>query len=558
MRGPLAVVLSAMLLLSASVGAVALGAGPALGQQGQQGQSAEAVCSAEGLEPIGKLETGEFQSLSEGDSRTLGETVVTFTNLQTKDGVEIVGFDFESTTPVGFVRVKGGGGPDAANTYTPDGTTGEGLLAPENNGNQQSAVSNVVFCAGDGQSDDGMPDDGTPDDGTPDDGTPDDGTPDDEVDTDDLQLVAICTDGEDDLAKFRVDNTGDVAATVTYDVYGTDQEGELTLDAGETKYVTVEANDDGSATARLFYENEEIDVKASNTQERCDLGDDGEDITLTAICTDGEDGLSQFRVTNDNDAPVTVEYQKYGSDVTGELTVEANSETFFTVPTNEEGATTVTLDYEGEQVDVKASNPNDCDLGEENDGDDGTDDGDADDGDDGTDDGMDDGDDGMNDGDDGMNDGDDGMEGEMDAFQIDVAAGDVIETLGDDENDFYGTQGRLLQAQTVLENGTVTGSYNVPTETVTTELDGCAVTYTPVSYDGETGEVTLSVSVEGDADCEGVTLTLAGYELPGDDTTFVRENADGQELVAYETVELGAGDSGTVTIDLTDDTDAEN
>ncbi|MFD1515790.1 right-handed parallel beta-helix repeat-containing protein [Halomarina rubra] len=150
-------------------------------------------------------------------------------------------------------------------------------------------------------------------------------------------------------------------------------------------------------------------------------------------------------------------------------------------------------------------------------------------------------------------DGTDDSESSTSAYQIDVAAGDVIETLGDDEEDFYGTQGRLLQAQTVLADGTVTGTYMVPNEEVTKSLAGCEVSYTPVSYDGDTGEVTLSVSVDGDADCEGVTLTLAGYELPGDDTTFVRANADGQELVDYQTVTLGAGESGTVTIDLTDE-----
>ncbi|WP_158206456.1 excalibur calcium-binding domain-containing protein [Halomarina oriensis] len=161
--------------------------------------------------------------------------------------------------------------------------------------------------------------------------------------------------------------------------------------------------------------------------------------------------------------------------------------------------------------------------------------------------------------------GDDGASTEMPAYQIDVAAGDVIETLGvdgddeDDAPDFYGTQGRLLQAQTVLADGTVTGSHMVPGENVTKSLAGCHVSYTPVSYDDESGDVTLTVSVDDDADCESVTLTLAGYELPGDDTTFVRANADDQELLAYETVTLDAGDSGTVVIDLDgDDESAEN
>jgi 2',3'-cyclic-nucleotide 2'-phosphodiesterase (5'-nucleotidase family) len=144
------------------------------------------------------------------------------------------------------------------------------------------------------------------------------------------------------------------------------------------------------------------------------------------------------------------------------------------------------------------------------------------------------------------------------AYQIDVAAGDVIETLGDDADDFYGTQGRLLQAQTVLADGTVTGSHLVPDGKVTKRLAGCGVTYTPVSYDADTGEATLDVSVSEGADCDGVTLTVAGYELPGDDTTFVRANADEQDLVDHETVTLDAGDSELVTVDLTEDESSEN
>ena len=47
---------------------------------------------------------------------------------------------------------------------------------------------------------------------------------------------------------------------------------------------------------------------------------------------------------------------------------------------------------------------------------------------------------------------------------------------------------------------------------------------------------------------------MAGY-LPGDDTTFVRAHADGQELVAHQTVTLESDDSRTVTVDLADGQD---
>jgi len=136
------------------------------------------------------------------------------------------------------------------------------------------------------------------------------------------------------------------------------------------------------------------------------------------------------------------------------------------------------------------------------------------------------------------------------AFQIDVATGEVIEDLGASPDAFYRTQGRLLQAQSVLADGTVTNEVDVPDGEVTRNLDGCAVSYTPVSYDANSGQATLEVSVDDDADCEGVTLTLAGYELPGDNTTFVRADAADQELRDYRMVTLAAGESGTVTVDV--------
>jgi hypothetical protein len=150
---------------------------------------------------------------------------------------------------------------------------------------------------------------------------------------------------------------------------------------------------------------------------------------------------------------------------------------------------------------------------------------------------------------------DDGDDDGTAAFQIDVAAGGVIEDLGEDADAFYRAQDRLLQAKSVLADGTVTGVVDVPDGEVTRLLGGCSVTYSPVAYDAESGEATLDVSVGDNGDCEGVTLTLAGYTLPGDNTTFVRSEADEQELVDHRTVELGAGESGTVTISLGADGD---
>ncbi len=334
-----------------------------------------------------------------------------------------------------------------------------------------------------------------------------------------------------DGATVTVSNENDVAVDV--DVGGRT----LTLAPGENQTYTGVQNNEFDVTT--LYDGTEVGVQTVVV----DCLTDSE-VSVEVVC--GADGANAT-VTNDNDVPVTIEVS--GDASLTETIAAGENLTFENVPDGEYNVTTIVGgEVVGETtVVVDCADDGDNGDGDAGDGDNG--DGDAGDGDDG-----DDGDAG--DGDDG--DGDMG-DGEMPAYQIDVAAGQVIENLGvdgddaDDEKDFYGTQGRLLQAQTVLADGTVTGSYMVPGENVTKSLAGCHVSYTPVSYDGETGEVTLSVSVDGDADCEGVTLTLAGYELPGDDTTFVRANADGQELVDYQTVTLGAGDSGTVTIDLDGD-----
>ena len=136
------------------------------------------------------------------------------------------------------------------------------------------------------------------------------------------------------------------------------------------------------------------------------------------------------------------------------------------------------------------------------------------------------------------------------AYQIDVATGEVIENLGDDKDAYYGRQGRLLQALSVIDDGTVTDSFRVPVGETTRTLDGCAVTYDGISYDAANGTATVSVST-GNCD-EPVTLTLAAYQLPDGTVEFNRSVADQQELVAYETVSLNANMDATVTINVTD------
>ena len=134
------------------------------------------------------------------------------------------------------------------------------------------------------------------------------------------------------------------------------------------------------------------------------------------------------------------------------------------------------------------------------------------------------------------------------AYQIDLATGEVIEDLGEDDDAFYGTQGRLLQAKSLTADGELTRSHGVP--------QGMAMAddlrYGAISYDAETGEATVTVSLADDAS-NNATVTLAAYELPGETIEFQRDRADGQELVAHRTVTLSPGDSITLTIDLDGD-----
>ena len=187
--------------------------------------------------------------------------------------------------------------------------------------------------------------------------------------------------------------------------------------------------------------------------------------------------------------------------------IEGGAKKYFMAPTADDGSATVRLFSDGEQIDTKASNTQKtCDLGEPN-----------------------------------------GME----AYQLDLACGEVIEGLGDSKDDYYGRQGRLVQAVSGLDDGTLTRSYNHPhADTKTVTKSGCELTYSRVDYDEKSGEVRVTVSLA--ADCDGKTLTLAGYELPEGTTEFQRKRADEQELVDHETVTLDGGESTTLVIDLDD------
>jgi hypothetical protein len=142
----------------------------------------------------------------------------------------------------------------------------------------------------------------------------------------------------------------------------------------------------------------------------------------------------------------------------------------------------------------------------------------------------------------------------MDAYQVDLVFGEPIEDIGEDENAFYGRQGRLIQAVSFLEDGEYTDTFRTPGEGETAESapGDCTVEYSAVEYDADSGEVTADVTLPADAKCDSVTVTLAAYELPDGTVEFQRDRADEQELVASRTIDLSPGDSRTLEIDVDD------
>ena len=138
-----------------------------------------------------------------------------------------------------------------------------------------------------------------------------------DVDHEDIGLVAICIDSKRDTARYRVDNDNKKSVTVEYDVYNTDQDGEVTVEPQGRTYFDVEATgSEGEATVRLFYDDDQIDVKASNTRRDC-AGD--------VICNSYEHDLyeeaARFTVSDNADFDRVLTYYVHETGETGTVTV---------------------------------------------------------------------------------------------------------------------------------------------------------------------------------------------------------------------------------------------
>ncbi|ATW87401.1 hypothetical protein halTADL_0597 [Halohasta litchfieldiae] len=180
-----------------------------------------------------------------------------------------------------------------------------------------------------------------------------------DIDTDDIGLVAICVNSDTNTARYRVDNWNKKAVTVQYDVYNTDRGGEMMVEPKSTTYFDVEASGSGGeATVRLFYEGEEIDVKASNTERDC-LAEN--DVAFSVNDIDFSKRKIEFYLHDGTDFDRTFNYYNYETGAAGTITVHddpASAETFWVDAPRCKAS--VTLFYQGHVV-GKAKNDSDLD-----------------------------------------------------------------------------------------------------------------------------------------------------------------------------------------------------
>ncbi|MCU4754311.1 hypothetical protein OB919_20415 [Halobacteria archaeon AArc-curdl1] len=172
-----------------------------------------------------------------------------------------------------------------------------------------------------------------------------------------LSLEPVCyVDGkhseyEHGEAKFRITNHHWHKMQVTWKNYYNKQYGVRTIMPGESRYVWVKLDRKGKAKVGLYYDGKKVHQAKANTEDKCQP--DPDQIRLVGICY--EKHRSKFRVDNHNRQPVSVTWNAYGTDQSGEVDVKGNDSTYFWVDAYK-GDVTVTLHYEDEQIDVKHAN----------------------------------------------------------------------------------------------------------------------------------------------------------------------------------------------------------
>ncbi|WP_181884445.1 LPXTG cell wall anchor domain-containing protein [Neobacillus piezotolerans] len=181
-----------------------------------------------------------------------------------------------------------------------------------------------------------------------------------EVDISKINLTSICSADPSKTREWRVTNNNDFDVAVQWQVYGTAQTGTVTVKANSTATFTTNTVQ-GANTVVLKYGDKQISVKASGGAQ-CPVTPPVPDLTkinLTSLCSVDPSKTREWRVTNNNDFDVTVQWQVVGTAQTGTVTVNANSIATFTTNTVG-GANTVIIKYGDQQISVKASGGAQC------------------------------------------------------------------------------------------------------------------------------------------------------------------------------------------------------
>jgi hypothetical protein len=136
----------------------------------------------------------------------------------------------------------------------------------------------------------------------------------------------------------------------------------------------------------------------------------------------------------------------------------------------------------------------------------------------------------------------------MNTYQYDLVFGEPIEEIGENETAFYNADGRLVQATSIMANGEVFATYEVPGDgNATVTYNGSTVTYSAIEYDARNDTATVTVTLDANATGD-TTMSLVGYQLPDDTQSFERSLADEQVYVDGQTVTISPG--ATVTLEI--------
>jgi hypothetical protein len=139
-------------------------------------------------------------------------------------------------------------------------------------------------------------------------------------------------------------------------------------------------------------------------------------------------------------------------------------------------------------------------------------------------------------------------------FQIDFVEGEPIERLDPEAGDTYHRQDRLIHALHIAEDENHRGGF-AGSMWRTYESRGCEVTYTDIGFRSTDGRasVWLKVWPTRGGDCENITLSLVGYELPEGTTDWDPGRAAEQELKDSMTRTLTPGDEIVYHIHVIDE-----